>query len=322
MKVAKNFAISILMPCHSLRYLAASIESIDTQTLSKKDFEIVLVADRIDIIGAQTILDNSKLNYRILESTKPGIVPALNLGLSKVTSKYIARMDDDDLMLPNRLENQLNYLDTHPDYVLLGGQIELIDESNNHIGYSKYKKVVRCQTESILKSNPLAHPAAMFVRERVVEIGGYRSFLPEDWDLWIRLCEIGNVGNLDEVLIKYRVHSSQLSRSKTYQLESARSYLTASYFSRRLGIPDRPANNQSSESWLVETSKYLRKESKAFAKLEREFKKDILFNDHLKSFTHNPTLKKCLSILFRFPRRLVRASLGRFLRDLSSKPLN
>jgi hypothetical protein len=86
-----------------------------------------------------------------------------------------------------------------------------------------------------------------------------------------------------------------------------------------LGIPDHPASNQSSESWLVETSKYLRKESKAFAKLEREFKEDILFNDHLKSFTHNPNLKKCLSILLRFPRRLVRASLRRFLRNISSE---
>jgi glycosyltransferase involved in cell wall biosynthesis len=315
-KVAKSFAISILMPCHSLKHFAASIESINAQTLSKTDYEVVVVADRIDIIAAQTILDNSNLNYRILESTKPGIVPALNLGLSTVTSKYIARMDDDDVMLPNRLENQLNYLDTHPDYVLLGGQIELIDESNNHIGYSKYKKIVRCQSESILKSNPIAHPAAMFVRERVVEIGGYRSFLPEDWDLWIRLCELGNVGNLDEVVIKYRVHSSQLSRSKTYQLASARSYLAASYFSRKLGIPDHPASNESAESWLVETSKYLRKESKAFAKLEREFKEDILFNDQLKSIIGKPTLKKCLEIFFRFPRRLVSASVGRFLGNL------
>ena len=310
------------MPCHSLRYLATSIESISTQTLPKKNFEVVLVADRIDIVGAQAILDNSKLNYRILESTEPGIVPALNLGISNITSKYIARMDDDDVMLPNRLKNQLNFMDSHPDYVLLGGQIELIDESSKHIGYSKYKKVVRCKTESILKSNPLAHPTAMFVRERVLEIGGYRSFLPEDWDLWIRLCELGNVGNLDEVLIKYRVHSSQLSRSKTYQLASARSYLIASYFSRRLGLPDQPARNQSAESWMVETSEFLRRESKAFAKLEKEFKEDILFSDNLKSFKQNPTLRRFLSVLFRFPHLLARVSLRRFLRDLFSKPLN
>ena len=315
----KSFAISILMPCHSLRYLKASIESISTQTLSKKDFEIVLVADRIDINGAQTLLENSKLNYRILESTQPGIVPALNLGVSKVTSKYIARMDDDDVMLPNRLENQLNYMDAHPDYVLLGGQIELIDASDKHIGYSKYKKVVRCNTESILKSNPLAHPAAMFVRDRVIEIGGYRSFLPEDWDLWIRLCELGNVGNLDEVVIKYRVHSSQLSRSKTYELSVARSYLAASYFSRRLGIPDHPASNESPEVWLLETSKNLRKESKEFARLEREFEEDIEFDHYLKSITYNLTIKKCLSILIRFPSRLVRAGIGRLLRNLFSK---
>lgn len=315
----KSYAISILMPCHSLNFLKDSIESIRNQSLSKEDFEIVLVADRIDIMAAHKVLDHSNLKYRIIESTTPGIVPALNLGLSKITSKYVVRMDDDDVMLPNRLENQLNFMEAHPDYVLLGGQIELIDASGKHIGYSKYKSVVSGNPKDILKVNPLAHPAAIFVKERAVEIGGYRDFLPEDWDLWIRLHEHGIIGNLDEVVIKYRVHSNQLSRSKIYELASARSYLLTTYFSRRLGIPDHPVSTESRERWLVETSQVIRGKSRQFAKLERGIRRDIEFNYKLELIQSDSGLKKRFYLLLGFPIRLLIFKLKSGLKTLRGK---
>lgn len=312
-------AISILMPCHSLDYLNKSIESIVAQSLPKDNFEIFLVADRIDIKQAHTLLDISGLNFKIIESTTPGVVPALNLGLSKIKSKYVARMDHDDVMFPNRLENQFKFMEAHPDYVLLGGQIELIDASDKHIGYSKYKEVVSGEPRDILKVNPLAAPAAIFVHEKAVEIGGFRDFLPEDWDLWVRLREHGAVGNLNELVIKYRVHPNQLSRSKTYELASARIFLTATYFSRRVGIADHPVGAESREFWLENTSSHLRRVSKQFAKLEKEIKKDIKFNHYLELIEYDSNLRNGISLFIRFPLRCFRKILRGILRNLLSK---
>ena len=121
--------ITVLIPCHSTDYLSKSLQSIKDQTLDKVDFEVLLVADRINITEAGLILDKTGLTYRIIESIFPGIVPALNLGLDNIKSEYVARMDEDDVMLPDRLETQLRYLEENEKILAVGGQLILIDKN-------------------------------------------------------------------------------------------------------------------------------------------------------------------------------------------------
>jgi hypothetical protein len=131
-------------------------------------------------------------------------------------------MDEDDLMYPSRLQVQLKYLESALDCVAVGGQLELIDENGSRIGESRFHRRVGTSYKELFLSSPVAHPAAMIRRSAISEIGGYRAFLAEDWDLWVRLRETGKVHNLPQNVIKYRVHSNQLSRQKMYAQSRAR----------------------------------------------------------------------------------------------------
>jgi glycosyltransferase involved in cell wall biosynthesis len=268
-----KYSITVLIPCHSLRYLQNSIDSISVQTFSKKNFEVLLIADRIDVSAADEILLKSELNYRILQSDEPGIVPALNLGLRNITSEFVARMDEDDVMLPARLQLQYDYLRKNEKVLAVGGQLALIDIDNRIIGLTSYRKKIGIRYQHLFENSPVAHPAAMFRREAVDRIGGYRGFLPEDWDLWVRLREIGPIHNLKERVLNYRVHPGQLSREKMYAQAIGKRFVSTSYFARQESIKDYPEKNQDHLQWLEQTQSKLRNQSRDFIKFERYLSK-------------------------------------------------
>ena len=222
------------------------------------DFEVILVADRIKTKDAEILLKNLITNYKIYESDKPGIVNALNLGLAKAHSGYVARMDEDDLMEPNRLIQQCSFLDLNSECVVVGGQLKLINENGEIFGVSRFQdKVVR--RVDLLRRSPIAHPAAMFRREKVIGIGGYRENLPEDWDLWARLSQQGGIANLSSYVLRYRVHENQLSRSNMYKHTTSRLVIGTSLYARENGLLDSPSEYIRIDDWLAKTRKELSK---------------------------------------------------------------
>ena len=265
----KSFKISVLIPCHSLKYLTDSIASIANQTLGEDLYEVILVGDRIDLEEAERILSNHISNFRILKSELPGIVNALNLGLTNIDSPYVARLDDDDLMTPDRLEKQLLYLEKNVEVVAVGGQIKLIGEDGMFLQNANFPLRVHLTARSLFTGSPVAHPASMFRCNIVKSIGGYRDFLPEDWDLWVRLREIGLVENLPDVILQYRVHPNQQSRNQMYGRSSGRGYVSASFFARAIGISDSPKEGESKSDWLDQTQRILREISPKYKKFER-----------------------------------------------------
>ena len=269
----RNYAISVLIPCHSTHYLAEALESIDNQTLDKHEFEVILVTDRVSPQVVKSILSRTTLNYRVFVSETPGIVSALNFGLSQIKSDYVARMDEDDRMLTSRLEKQLNFLNEHPEVVAVGGQLRLIDEKGTPLGYSSYDKEVGLDFVSLFTSSPIAHPAAMFRLQPVLSLQGYRDFLPEDWDLWTRLREIGYIRNLSETILEYRIHPNQLSRQTFYAKVLGRRLVAVSHFVRKDEGKDQPKSNLNRLEWLEETEKYLRATSPEFVRYEEYFQK-------------------------------------------------
>jgi glycosyltransferase involved in cell wall biosynthesis len=267
------------MPCHSLEFLPKSLQSISNQSLDKEKFELLLIADRINVIETKKILDTAEIRYRILESKIPGIVPALNLGLNNIKSEYVARMDEDDIMLPNRLELQLKYMDENKETLAVGGQLLLIDRDDAPIGKSTYRKKIANSISNLLTNSPIAHPASMFRLQSVISIGGYRDFLPEDWDLWIRLREIGPIGNLDCPVLKYRVHAKQLSRQTFYSQKIAKQYVSVSYFARKSNLMDHPNITEGREEWMENTKKILTSINAEYRKFEvRSNRAEELYN--------------------------------------------
>jgi len=296
-----RYLITVLIPCHSLQYLPQSIDSINLQTFPKKDFEVLLVADRIDVSEAEKILMESGLNYRMMKSIEPGIVAALNLGLSNISSEFVARMDEDDVMLPKRLQLQFEYLKKHNKVLAVGGQIALIDIEDRVIGLTRYHRTIKLSSHHLFESSPIAHPAVMFRTEIVNHIGGYRSFLPEDWDLWVRLREIGPIHNLRERVLNYRVHSGQLSREKMYAQAIGKKFVSTSHVARQKYIRDFPVRSEDPSLWLEETQSELRKNSRDFRKFERYSKKMDLVYSALQIKPKNEKLKRIFSVLLASP---------------------
>lgn len=309
-----EYRISVLIPCHSTKFLSESIASIREQTLSKNEFEIVIVADRVDPAEVVDILVGSHLNYRIISAESPGIVAALNTGLQNISSEYVARMDEDDLMYPSRLQVQLKYLDTTLDCVAVGGQLELIDENGSWIGESRFRRQISATYKELFFSSPVAHPAALIRRSAISEIGGYRAFLAEDWDLWVRLRETGKVHNLSQKVIKYRVHSSQLSRQKMYAQSRARLIVGVSYFARQAKLADGPRSTSDVEAWLAESIEYLRDNSLRFRKFLRWAKRLDLYQEKFNSLVTTKKISTGITLLTRYPIW--------FLRDILKKALH
>ncbi len=293
--------ITVLIPCHSLLYLPSSIQSISQQTMPLNEFEVLVVADRVDLELAEDILARSNLNFRIIESNQPGIVPALNLGLANITSEFVARMDEDDLMKPDRLELQYQYMQKHSKTLVIGGQLQLIDVEGKPIGLADYRRRVTKSSVQIFESSPIAHPAAMFRREAVERIGGYRSFLPEDWDLWVRLSEYGPIENLKETVLYYRVHPNQLSREKMYAQQIGRQFVSTSFFARESGLRDAPNTNEDKYAWLEETQKQLLLLSPAFRRFEKRSQKNELIYEAFHAGKGRKRLLRVIFVLFKFP---------------------
>jgi glycosyltransferase involved in cell wall biosynthesis len=296
-----SYLISVLIPCHSIHYLPNSIQSISQQTLPATEFEVLLVADRIDLVAAENILAGSVLNFRIIESKQPGIVNALNLGLANINSEFVARMDEDDLMMPDRLELQYQYMQKNSKALVVGGQLKLIDVEGKVIGFADYRRSISKSSVHMFERSPIAHPAAMFRREAVEHIGGYRNFLPEDWDLWVRLSELGPIANLKETVLCYRVHPNQLSREKMYALQIGRQFVSTSFFARESGLRDAPTTNDDKSAWLEETQRQLRLVSLAFRRFEKNSQKNQLIDEAFKVEKVRKRLYKVILMLIKFP---------------------
>jgi len=309
-----DYRISVLIPCHSTNFLSECIDSIQEQTMSKSDFEVVIVADRVDRAEMADILKGSNLHFRIIPSPNPGIVAALNTGLTNISSEYVARMDEDDLMYPNRLHAQLEYLENTPICVAVGGQLELIDENGIRIGESKFRKKIGTSNKELFSSSPLAHPAAMIRRSTISQIGGYRNFLAEDWDLWVRLREVGEVHNLSQQVIKYRVHNNQLSRQKMYAQSQARLIVGVSHFARQGDYVDSPESISELELWLEESKAYLRKSSFRFRVFLRWSRRVDMYQERFNTLVTTKNVSIVLTLLTHHPIW--------FLRDMLKKVLH
>ena len=259
------------------------------------------MADRIDASTAEKILKGSGLNYRIIQSTEPGIVPALNLGLENISSEFVARMDEDDVMLPGRLQLQFEYLRKHKNVLAVGGQLALIDIENKIIGLTSYHTTIKICNRHLFERSPIAHPSVMFRREIVNHIGGYRSFLPEDWDLWVRLREIGPIHNLRERVLNYRVHNGQLSREKMYAQAIGKDFVSTSYFARQESMRDYPVRNEDPHFWLEKTKSELRKTSRNFRKFELQSEKIDKINGVLQLSLKKALIKGIFSVFLRSP---------------------
>jgi len=235
-------SVSVMMPVYNAQpYLAEAVESILGQTFA--DFEFLIVDDGSTDRSGAMLERYAARDQRIQLTSRPntGYTVALNELLDLADGELVARMDADDVALPQRLARQVDYLRTHPDIVCVGTAVHFIDSAGRLLRDAHPGMDHEALEERALAGRcPLNHPSVMMRRAAVVAVGGYRArFEPsEDHDLFLRLGEVGRLANLPEVLTKYRQHPQ--SASEQYQrLQCERSAAAVLEACRRRGIPPR-----------------------------------------------------------------------------------
>jgi glycosyltransferase involved in cell wall biosynthesis len=190
------------------KYIAAALDSILSQTYG--DFELLVINDGSSD-GTEGILrEYARKDGRVrvvLCDKNTGLASALNLGLRETGADLVARMDADDVALPDRLEKQMEYLAAHPEIDVLGTFCEDIDEFGDRTGRIRRMPLGSEKNAALVWTNPVIHPTIMFRRDRIMRLGGYNATLRrrQDYDLWFRVIAAGmKIDNIPEVLLLYR----------------------------------------------------------------------------------------------------------------------
>ena len=213
--------ISILMGvrCEKgrIQQLQRAIDSILAQTY--QDWELLICDDGSDSAIVDLLDHLAKLNPRIRlirEGTLFSLAPKLNACLRQAKGQWIARMDDDDISHPERLQRQIEFLHRNPNISFLGCYVKQM-HSGKFVGMRKFPLLPT--QRDFLFSMPFVHPTLMFRRKALEEVGGYDEssccVLCEDYDLLLRMYNAGMIGaNLPECLLDYSVDSLYIRRRK------------------------------------------------------------------------------------------------------------
>jgi len=204
--------LSVIMSVYNnASTLQQAINSILKQTF--KDFQFIIVNDASTDQSEEILNQLSKQDKRIKlinNRAQLGLTKSLNKALKSVKTKYIARMDGDDIALPKRFEKQIKYLNEHPQIGLLGTAAYLINNQGKQIGLKRYSSDNKVLKKKLLHYCPFIHSTWMLRRSVLLEAGEYNQNFPyaQDYELILRIASKFSTANLPEPLLKYRVDSS------------------------------------------------------------------------------------------------------------------
>lgn len=210
---------SVLMPVFNAeQYIDDAVESVLAQTF--QDFELLLLNDgstdgtlkKLEAFAARDT------RCKVFNGPNTGIVATLNKGLQLAKGQLIFRMDSDDICLATRFQQQVDYMSQHPECLVLGAAIYLIDDAGRRIAQmgALVGHLAIDAANLVGTGAQMCHPTWVMRRDPIVQLGGYREAFrhAEDLDLLLRAAEIGELHNLQEVLLLYRQHFSSIGYSK------------------------------------------------------------------------------------------------------------
>lgn len=210
----KSPRVTVLMPVYNgEQYLGEAIESILGQTF--RDFELLIINDGSTDRSVEVIESYRDPRIRLVRNdTNSGLIFTLNKGLELAGGEYVARMDCDDISLPERLAKQVEFLDNHSAIGVCGTWFRKFGMGTG--------KVVRWQTDpdsircGLLFDSTVGHPTVMMRNELLKNNDlrydpAYKN--AEDFELWVRVAQYAGLANLDEVQLRYRVHPAQITLS-------------------------------------------------------------------------------------------------------------
>lgn len=218
------------MPAYNAeKYIGEAIESILNQTF--KDFEFIIIDDCSTDRTWEIIQGYIKKDSRIIalkNEKNLRISATLNRGIEIAKGKYIARMDADDWSYPDRLQKQYEFMESNLDVGISGGTMEVCDENLIKMGYRKYNLNDYSIRKKIFRYSPFSHPLIIFKTELLKKYNfQYDPILvaAQDYDLYFKIGRISKFGNLDDILIKYRIVGTSISITKARVQEKNTLYI-------------------------------------------------------------------------------------------------
>ena len=209
------FVTVLLSALNAEDTISEAIASVLSQT--HKDFELILIddgsTDRTLEIMQRFGLNDPRI--RVVSHPNMGMGASLNAGLSMARARWVARMDADDVMIPNRLKRQLSFLRDNCGVTVASSLVYHIDDDGRLLGSSVSDLKTAADLARYVRNNETVgfhHPAVIMRRDVVLEIGGYRpQFWPaDDIDLWTRIAEKGHLLLVQqEYLLKWGIHFIQ-----------------------------------------------------------------------------------------------------------------
>jgi glycosyltransferase involved in cell wall biosynthesis len=229
--------VGVVVPVYNCeQFVSEAIESVLAQSFS--DFELIVIddgsVDRSADIAAEFASKDSRV--RLLRNGRNvGLGNALNRGWRDTQALYVARLDADDVALPDRLSRQVSFLDAHPAVAVVGGAMIRIDESGVRGATMTFPTSDRGIRSTLARRSCIPHPGALIRREALERAGGYRLNEAQDFDLWLRLSERWELANLAEPVGLYREHPAQVTFAAFERRAAATLAAEASARARRAG---------------------------------------------------------------------------------------
>jgi glycosyltransferase involved in cell wall biosynthesis len=232
--------VSVVMAVYNgERYLREAVDSILGQTF--QDFEFIIVEDG-SADATPAILDGytDPRLVRLRNQGNLGLTRSLNRGLATARGEYIARMDADDVSLPERLECQVAYLEAHPGVGLVAAGFIFMDQAGGDKLVSWPHTDQQRLREALIQENRFCHGVVMLRRACVESVGGYREVFryAQDYDLWLRILERYEVACLDKLLYRYRVGPNNISVTRLAEQDAYHSLAKECYRRRQMGLAE------------------------------------------------------------------------------------
>ncbi len=215
LSVRPSPTVSVVMSVYErIDFLDDSIKSILNQTFSS--FELIIVVEKsVEQENIRVFLekyDDDRIVI-ICNKEKLGFASSLNVGIEAAKGMYIARMDDDDISLPERFERQVNFLNQNPDISVVGTHMKMFMLSEQVCTQPENFEELRIKA---LCETPLYHPTVM-LRKKAFDEHNYRydpNYFTEDYELWTRILEKLKVANIHEILLHYRASGQNATASQ------------------------------------------------------------------------------------------------------------
>lgn len=211
--------VSVIIPTYNRAdFIGQAIESVIAQTYT--DGELIVMddasTDTTEAIVRAFMKKDQRIRY-IRQEKNIGISANRNAGIAKATGTYIAMLDSDDIWLdPKKLAQQVTFLESHPDYALVGTQVRTIDTKGNVIGSMTFATDDGHIRQHMLLRNQFVQSSVLFTKKSAEEAGLYDPMLAvnEDYDLWLNMGKKNKFANLPGFTVGYRIHDGNIIRAK------------------------------------------------------------------------------------------------------------